>query len=435
MNEKVFHNGSKQEKINLVSIIGATNELPVNNVELEAIYDRFLTRTFVDYVSEENSVELLNSATIDFKGVSEENKFTISELKDFRKELKEVKIPKDILNSIAEIKREVSSKFGLLSDRRVVKALNILKASALSNGRKEVESIEISLLIDMFWHDSKDREGVEKIVLSKLTYSKKDISNEVKELYRIKDALNVTENRANKLNEKWLPLYLDRDRNDTIEKESDYIDEETVHLQDPNREYLYSSDKVEFHYSPEKKDEMRVNHNTYKLVFTLDKSNNLIPAKTESGNFIYFYSYNIQTDRVSQADYPRHSSYKWVTHKVPTPIKVINTPQTVRLKDILRSLELFSEKTKERLEELKSLEKSIERNSKLISNSLDSHLWIDSKKLSYLKDFVEEDLRELRESVKEFALLSDTVELYYDKAKDDELLFETELEKSLNDSE
>ncbi|MGL5427385.1 MAG: AAA family ATPase, partial [Cetobacterium sp.] len=53
MNEKVFHNGNEKEDTNLISLIGASNEDPSNDLELNALYDRFLIRKVVDYVKDD----------------------------------------------------------------------------------------------------------------------------------------------------------------------------------------------------------------------------------------------------------------------------------------------------------------------------------------------------------------------------------------------
>ena len=52
MNERVFHDGEKPVNVPLLSMVGATNELPEED-ELLALSDRFLLRYEVDYLKEE----------------------------------------------------------------------------------------------------------------------------------------------------------------------------------------------------------------------------------------------------------------------------------------------------------------------------------------------------------------------------------------------
>ena len=41
LNERIFHNGHTRQDVPLVSLISASNELPLNDSELSALYDRF----------------------------------------------------------------------------------------------------------------------------------------------------------------------------------------------------------------------------------------------------------------------------------------------------------------------------------------------------------------------------------------------------------
>ena len=59
LNERKFHNGALVEDVPLQALIAASNELPTGQDELAALYDRFLVRGFVDYVSAEGLREML----------------------------------------------------------------------------------------------------------------------------------------------------------------------------------------------------------------------------------------------------------------------------------------------------------------------------------------------------------------------------------------
>ncbi len=68
LNERKFHNGLKVLDIPLLSVFGASNELPEKEESLEALYDRFLFRYFVSYVQDEtNFKELIHGGAEDFK--------------------------------------------------------------------------------------------------------------------------------------------------------------------------------------------------------------------------------------------------------------------------------------------------------------------------------------------------------------------------------
>src|SRR5439155_19151297 len=52
INERLFHNGRERVRVPLITMFGASNELP-DEEELTALYDRFMLRFTVDYVVEE----------------------------------------------------------------------------------------------------------------------------------------------------------------------------------------------------------------------------------------------------------------------------------------------------------------------------------------------------------------------------------------------
>ena len=51
LNERIYHNGAVQQPVPMQALIAASNELPTGQEELSALYDRFLVRVFIDYVS------------------------------------------------------------------------------------------------------------------------------------------------------------------------------------------------------------------------------------------------------------------------------------------------------------------------------------------------------------------------------------------------
>ena len=63
LNERVYHNGTEVQPVPLQSLIAASNELPADQEELAALYDRFLVRVFVDYVGTSNLSRLFEPTT------------------------------------------------------------------------------------------------------------------------------------------------------------------------------------------------------------------------------------------------------------------------------------------------------------------------------------------------------------------------------------
>nr|WP_317200393.1 AAA family ATPase [uncultured Psychrobacter sp.] len=162
LNERQYHNGATLSAVPLQAIIAASNELPTGQEELDALYDRFLIRKFVDYVQPKDIGALFElganhkntQTSIDIKEINElavrSEKVMISD--------QMVKIIKDIWlkhrKVFAEDRREE------LSDRRLVKLIKLLRISAASNGRNEINLSDIVLLKDSLWNHPDNKDAV-----------------------------------------------------------------------------------------------------------------------------------------------------------------------------------------------------------------------------------------------------------------------------------
>ena len=81
INEKIFRNGSSDIKVPLKLLIAASNELPAEGEGLEALYDRFLIRYYVDPIKEnENFNKLLTQKTTNMD-LDEKMLLTTSEIR------------------------------------------------------------------------------------------------------------------------------------------------------------------------------------------------------------------------------------------------------------------------------------------------------------------------------------------------------------------
>lgn len=169
LNERVFHNGLKREKTPLISLIGASNELPFENDELTALYDRFLIRVVVGYVSDDEIEELLDIKETDME-IPSEIKFTESDLNEIKNESEKVRVTSGIKRTIMQIRQEYNKIFAednheIISDRKLVKMVKLLKVSAYLNGRDKVDFSDLMLLTNCLWNNPENIEKVTKLVL------------------------------------------------------------------------------------------------------------------------------------------------------------------------------------------------------------------------------------------------------------------------------
>ncbi len=169
LNERVFHNGLKREKTPLISLIGASNELPFENDELTALYDRFLIRVVVGYVSDDEIEELLDIKETEME-IPAEIKFTESDLNEIRNESEKVRVISGIKRTIMQIRQDYNKIFAedsheIISDRKLVKMVKLLKISAYLNGRDKVDFSDLMLLTNCLWNNPENIEKVTKLVL------------------------------------------------------------------------------------------------------------------------------------------------------------------------------------------------------------------------------------------------------------------------------
>lgn len=169
MNERVYHNGTKTEKVPLRALIAASNELPTGQEELNALYDRFLVRSFVDYVSEDKLQYLFELS--EDKNV--EDPLTYDDLKQLDESISSITISENIKQVVEGIWHEHKEAFKEdrreeLSDRRLIKIIKLLRLSAVTNGRDEVDLSDVLLLKNCLWNHPDNTSKVQNLIIQTL---------------------------------------------------------------------------------------------------------------------------------------------------------------------------------------------------------------------------------------------------------------------------
>lgn len=143
LNERVFYNGGKPESVPLLFAIGATNETP-DDPTLSALFDRFLVRVWTDNVEEARFEELFHRGwKLELDRIRAGYRFelrnliTAEVLQRLYRTLDEVKLD-GVARDYREIVRRIRAEGIELSDRRVIKLLKLVAASALR--RKSFEA-------------------------------------------------------------------------------------------------------------------------------------------------------------------------------------------------------------------------------------------------------------------------------------------------------
>ena len=163
INERVFHNGRERVQVPLITMFGASNELPDED-ELTALYDRFMLRFMVDYISEEfRFLKMLEGAKPEARTV-----MTFAELDAARADAANVSIASGIIRSIADLRRELATQQIVVSDRRWKNSLDVLRAHAIVLGRNAVTEDDLIFLEHVLWKDPEEqpkvREAIRRLV-------------------------------------------------------------------------------------------------------------------------------------------------------------------------------------------------------------------------------------------------------------------------------
>jgi MoxR-like ATPase len=168
LNERRFDNGNSQITVPLLMTVAASNEIPTSD-ELEALYDRFLIRKEVLPVSDReiNNLLLLPMSSTTLPSVALTEEF----ISETHKLSNDVSIPQEVLDIIRELRiylRDESDPPIYISDRRLLKSVNLLKISAVTNGRRYVSLVDTLLLTNILWYNPDERKMIRSFILKKM---------------------------------------------------------------------------------------------------------------------------------------------------------------------------------------------------------------------------------------------------------------------------
>ncbi len=148
LNEREFDNGVIREKVPLISVIGASNELPEDG-NLSALYDRFLFRQYVEPVSKSGFKQLLTMQSIDDELSVEQ--LSYDELKYIQQYAKKIELSAEALQFLMELRKWCAENQIQVSDRRWRKIVSMLQVSAYTNGQSQVTIWDCWLVQHCIW--------------------------------------------------------------------------------------------------------------------------------------------------------------------------------------------------------------------------------------------------------------------------------------------
>jgi len=177
INERIFHNGKAAAAVPLLTLFGASNELPEDD-ELLALYDRFLLRFAVDYIQEDfRFLHMLQRGDVSRIHLSKKDTFplqaqrpaerttlTLDELRQLQTEAQAVTVPDAVLGVIAEVRRELRTQDILASDRRYHQSVGLLQAVACLDGRRSVTETDVFFLEHVLWKEPSEQAAVHSVI-------------------------------------------------------------------------------------------------------------------------------------------------------------------------------------------------------------------------------------------------------------------------------
>mmetsp|Transcript_111 Transcript_111/g.362 ORF Transcript_111/g.362 Transcript_111/m.362 type:complete len:586 (+) Transcript_111:2-1759(+) len=187
LNERLFDNGGSRMEVPLWCAVAASNELPESD-ELDALFDRFLLRRAVPRVSDEVVPRFLR-ATLESGAEAEEEPagasresgplLTAAASAELRREAAEqVAFPDRLLKLVAGLRahlRDEAEPPVFVSDRRLAKAVRLLRVAAFAAGGSEVSELDLLLLQHIFWdEDPEQAVAVREWLLERFAGSEED---------------------------------------------------------------------------------------------------------------------------------------------------------------------------------------------------------------------------------------------------------------------
>lgn len=155
MNERRFHNGRAVSPVPLITLFGASNELPEDD-ELQALYDRFLVRFSVGFIEEDfRFLKMLQSSP-----PRERTTLSLDSLREAQAEAASIPVPDSIYRLLADLRRELGRVEIVSSDRRYKQCVDLLRAYAYLEGRSQVREDDLFFLEHALWRDPSEHTEV-----------------------------------------------------------------------------------------------------------------------------------------------------------------------------------------------------------------------------------------------------------------------------------
>lgn len=134
LNEREFDNGSGRVPVPLISVVGATNDVP-DDETLQAFHDRFALRVPVEPLADAHFTDLLR---LPAQLAQPQARLSQADLDALRLRAQQVRLPADVLERLVQVRAVCAAQSVTVSDRRWRKLVGLLQVQAASRSASQV---------------------------------------------------------------------------------------------------------------------------------------------------------------------------------------------------------------------------------------------------------------------------------------------------------
>ena len=162
LNERVFHNDYKPTKLDLITVAGASNEIPDTDDGLDAFVDRFLLKYEVERIQEDGNFLKMLDVDIDREPTAFLSKTEILEAQALSRK---IAFPDAMKKLYVSLRKSLHAEGFSVSDRTYRIAPRILKAQAFLAGRDAVDTPDFEIFKNIAWVDPSQKQKARTVVL------------------------------------------------------------------------------------------------------------------------------------------------------------------------------------------------------------------------------------------------------------------------------
>lgn len=201
-NERTFRNGAQVEHTKVRLLVGMSNEFPEDAALLAAFFDRFPAKFMVGYLEPSDFAAMLAAST---NGTHKPpaDRLTDADFAEIDRRVQATTVPDVIIGALTELRAELAAAGVVISDRRWVQAVKLMRASAVYDGRNAVSRRDLMVLYHVAWNSEADQPALAKLLPSYLSPMDGDLKLIIDECYAARQAVldaaygNGQDDRAN----------------------------------------------------------------------------------------------------------------------------------------------------------------------------------------------------------------------------------------------